>query len=239
MDSTPILQVDGLSLRYGGVHAVQGVKFAVRRGTCFAILGRNGAGKTTTLRALMSLGPKPEGEIQFDGRPTVGWKSYEIARAGVAFVPETRGIFPSLTVRENLVLAARPGNVAADERWTLDRAFDLFPRLRERLDNGGGQLSGGEQQMLSIARALLTNPKLLLLDEPTEGLAPVVVQQLRDALARVKQTGLTIVLVEQNLQVALSLADEMIVLGKGLVRWGGHRDEFESATDVRDTWLSI
>lgn len=235
----PILQVNDLSVRYGGIHAVQGLTFAVKRGTCFAILGRNGAGKTTSLRALMSLGPKPDGEIRFNGRSTARHKPYVIARAGVAFVPETRGIFPSLTVRENLLLAARKNRNSPSDAWDLDRVFNLFPRLQERLNNGGGQLSGGEQQMLTIARALLTNPKLLLLDEPTEGLAPVVVHQLRDALALVKQTGLTIILVEQNLPVALSLADEIIVLGKGLVRWAGTRIEFEDATDIRNTWLSI
>ena len=150
----------------------------------------------------------------------------------------TGALVVRLTVRENLLLAARENRNSPSDKWDLDRVFSLFPRLQERLNNGG-QLSGGEQQMLSISRALLTNPELLLLDEPTEGLAPVVVHQLRDALARVKQTGLTIVLVEQNLPVALSLADEIIVLGKGLLRWKGASIEFQHATDIRNTWLSL
>ncbi len=166
-------------------------------------------------------------------------RTHDIARAGIAYVPETRGIFPSLTVLENLTLAARDGAGASENAWTLERAFELFPRLRERRKVGGTRLSGGEQQMLSIARALLTNPRLLILDEPTEGLAPIVVAEIERILAHLKSTGLAILLVEQKLDFALAFADDVAVLGKGKVRWSGTPQEFTAANEIKHRWLGL
>ncbi len=239
--SEGILSVADLHVRYGGIHALQGVTFDVPPNAVVALLGRNGAGKSTTLKAIMGIGPKCDGSIRFDGRAIANEKSYRISQSGIAYVPETRGVFPSLSVRENLMIAARDASAQESNNptWTLERVFELFPRLAERLDNGGSQLSGGEQQMLSIARALMTNPRLLLLDEPTEGLAPVVIDQLELALQRLKTAGLSILLVEQNLSVALALADDALVLGKGRLRWGGPADDFEKAADIKNEWLTV
>lgn len=239
--SEGILSVTDLHVRYGGIHALQGVTFGVPTNAVVALLGRNGAGKSTTLKAIMGIGPNSDGSIRFNGRTITNEKSYRIAQAGIAYVPETRGVFPSLSVRENLMIAARGASAdeSNDPTWTLERVFELFPRLAERLGNGGSQLSGGEQQMLSIARALMTNPRLLLLDEPTEGLAPVVIDQLELALQRLKTAGLSILLVEQNLSVALALADDALVLGKGRLRWGGPAGEFVKAAAIKNEWLSV
>ncbi len=239
--SESILSITDLHVRYGGIHALQGVTFDVPTNAVVALLGRNGAGKSTTLKAIMGIGPNVDGSIRFDGRVITNEKSYRIAQSGIAYVPETRGVFPSLSVRENLMIAARRES-AQDPygpTWTLERVFELFPRLAERLGNGGSQLSGGEQQMLSIARALMTNPRLLLLDEPTEGLAPIVIDQLELALQRLRTAGLSILLVEQNLSVALALADDALVLGKGRLRWSGPVGDFEKAADIKNEWLSV
>lgn len=236
-----MLSVTDLHVRYGGIHALQGVSFEVPANSVVALLGRNGAGKSTTLKAIMGIGPRSDGSIHFEGHAISNEKSYRIAQGGIAYVPETRGVFPSLSVRENLMIAARrpSGEESSRPAWTLDRVFELFPRLAERMGNGGAQLSGGEQQMLSIARALMTSPKLLLLDEPTEGLAPVVIDQLERSLQHLKTMGLSILLVEQNLSVALSLADKALVLGKGRLRWGGTVAEFEKAEHIKNEWLAV
>jgi branched-chain amino acid transport system ATP-binding protein len=238
----PLLSVADLHVRYGGVHALQGISFTVPLRNVVTLVGRNGAGKTTTLNAIMGIGPRPQGSIIFNRSSIAGEPSYRIARAGIGYVPETRGIFPSLSVIENLTVAAR-APIASEtemrEPWTVERVLDLFPRLAERRETGGGQLSGGEQQMLSIARALLTNPRLLLLDEPTEGLAPVVIEQLEAAIRRLKQTDLSILLVEQNLAVVLAVTDKVLVVGKGRLRWEGTPAEFANASDVKDLWLTV
>jgi branched-chain amino acid transport system ATP-binding protein len=232
-----LLTLDDVHAHYGASHILQGVSFMLPRGSVLSLLGRNGAGKTTTLKAIMGIVP-PKGGVHFDGRPIAGQTPYRIARAGIAYVPETRGIFPSLSVLENLTLAAR-GAAATGAGWTLARVFDLFPRLYERRDSGGGKLSGGEQQMLSIARALLTNPRLLLLDEPTEGLAPVVVDEIEAMLDRLKGTGLSILLVEQRLDFALAFADRVAVLVKGRIRWTGSPAEFAAAEEVQRSLLAL
>ncbi len=211
-----MLALENVNAYYGDSHILHGVSFAVNAGEVVCLLGRNGAGKTTTVLTIMGyLKPRP-GHIRYRDRDIAALAPYQVARLGFGFVPQDRGIFPSLTVRENLTVFARGGGQGADgRRWTLERIFDLFPNLRARERNLGFQLSGGEQQMLSIARALLLNPTLLLLDEPSEGLAPMIVQEIIDVLKSLKREGLAILLVEQNLRAALAVADRHHVMNKG------------------------
>ncbi len=234
--SAPLLSLADVHAHYGASHILHGVGLDVPEGGVVSLVGRNGAGKTTTLKAIMGIVAVRRGNVRFAGEEIAGRSPHRIARAGIGYVPETRGIFPSLSVMENLTLAARP---AEREGWTLARIFDLFPRLYERRQTGGTKLSGGEQQMLAIARALLTNPRLLLLDEPTEGLAPLVIDQIEAVLARLKGTGLAILLVEQRLDFALAFADTVVVLGKGSVRWRGTPSAFADAEDIKHEWLGL
>jgi branched-chain amino acid transport system ATP-binding protein len=229
-----LLEVNDLHAYYGESHILQGITLAVPKGSVVALMGRNGAGKTTTMRAIMGLMPARRGAVRFAGRAITGRRTYAIAQGGMALVPETRGIFPSLTVLENLTVAAR-----GDGPWTLQRVFATFPRLEQRLGNLGGQLSGGEQQMLSIARALMTHPALLMLDEPGEGLAPIIVQDIHRILADLKREGVTMLLVEKSFAFATSLADTVYVIGKGQVRWQGRASDLRSAEDVKTTWLGV
>jgi branched-chain amino acid transport system ATP-binding protein len=219
-----MLTVENLHAYYGLSHVLQGVSLDVKEGEVVSLLGRNGAGKTTTLLAIMGyLKPSP-GRIAYRDRDIGSLPPYVISRMGLGFVPQERGIFASLTVRENLTVAARRGE---NGRWTLDKVFGLFPRLKERAGFPGSKLSGGEQQMLSIARALLLNPSLLVLDEPSEGLAPLIVQEVIRTLQDVRQQGLSILLVEQNVRVAMVLADRHYVLSKGHVCFVGTSDELK------------
>jgi branched-chain amino acid transport system ATP-binding protein len=233
----PLLQLDGVNAYYGDSHILHGVSLAVAPGQVLTLLGRNGAGKTTALKSIIGIVKPRSGRISFAGHEITHLSSYRIARAGIGYVPETRGIFPSLSVLENLTLAARGAEVA--NGWTLERVYALFPRLAERRASGGATLSGGEQQMLSMARALLTNPRLLLLDEPTEGLAPLVIAEIETVLARLKEEGLTILLVEQNLAFALAFADQVALLGKGQIRWAGSPRDFAAAEAVKHAWLGL
>jgi len=230
-----MLVVNNIHTYYGASHILHGVSLNVAEGAVVALLGRNGAGKTTTLRSIIGLTPPRRGAIRFNGADTAGKKPHTMARLGASYLPETRGILPSLSVQENLTLAdgRRPGP------WTLERVFELFPGLYERKSHGGGQLSGGEQQMLAIARALLLNPALLLLDEPTEGLAPIIVRDIMARLKTVKDEGMTILLVEQNFRFATSIADDVYVLGKGAVQWSGSASEILAETAVQKTWLGV
>ncbi len=233
--SEPLLSLTEVHAYYGDSRILQGVSLDVAAGSITSLLGRNGAGKTTTLKAIMGIVPVRRGAIRFAGGDIVGKSPHRIARAGIGYVPETRGIFRSLSVLENLTLAQR----GQGEGWTLARVFELFPRLEERQRSGGGKLSGGEQQMLSIARALLTNPRLLLLDEPTEGLAPLIIKEIEGVLTRLKGTGLAILLVEQRLEFALSFADAVVLLGKGHVRWRGTPAAFADAEEMKHRWLGV
>ena len=233
-----MLEIRDLSSGYGETQVIHGLNFRAAAGRVHAILGRNGVGKTTTLRTIMSLVPVTLGSILLDGQEISGRRPYEIARLGVAFVPETRDIFPSLTVRENLQLAARLKPRGAP-RWTMERVIEFFPRLGERLENGGNQLSGGEQQMLAIGRALLTNPRLLILDEPTEGLAPIIIRQIHDKLAELKSEGLTMVLVEQNFSFATSLADDVSIISRGNVVWHGQGEGISGNRQLQKQWLGV
>ena len=208
------LKVAGLEAWYGESHILHGVDFEVRPGELVTLLGRNGAGKTTTLKSVMGIVTKRRGSASFAGRETVGLSSDRIARLGVALCPEERGIFHSLSVRENLML---PPRVAPSGGLTLDEIFALFPNLKERLSSGGGKLSGGEQQMLAIARILRTGARFLMLDEPTEGLAPVIIQQIGHTIEALKRAGFTILLVEQNFRWASRLADRFYVMEHGKI----------------------
>jgi branched-chain amino acid transport system ATP-binding protein len=222
---------------YGDSHVLHGVSLEVAPGRVLTLLGRNGAGKTTVLKSIIGIVRPRSGRILFAGGEIAGQASYRVARSGIGYVPETRGIFPSLSVVENLTLAARRSPAA--NGWTLERVYALFPRLAERRASGGATLSGGEQQMLSMARALLTNPRLLLLDEPKEGLAPLIVAEIEAVLTRLKTEGLSILLVEQKLDFALAFADEIAVLGKGQIRWTGTPSEFAAAEDIKHAWLGV
>jgi branched-chain amino acid transport system ATP-binding protein len=231
-----MLELDNVNAYYGDSHILHGVSLSVQEGEIVCLLGRNGAGKTTTILTVMGyLQPRP-GRIRYRDRDIGGLPPHAIARLGFGFVPQERGIFPSLTVRENLTVFARAGGKGF---WTLQRIFDLFPVLRARERNLGFQLSGGEQQMLSIARALMLNPEMLLLDEPSEGLAPMIVQQIIEVLARLKQEGLAILLVEQSLRTAFAVGDRHHVLNKGEICFTGSAVELENNEFVLRNYLSV
>jgi len=231
-----MLELENVHAYYGDSHVLQGVSLAVNEGEVVCLLGRNGAGKTTTILATMGyLRPRP-GRIVYSGRDIGALPPHAISRLGLGFVPQERGIFPSLTVIENLTVFARG---RADRRWTLPRVFELFPGLEARAANLGFQLSGGEQQMLSIARALMLNPTLLILDEPSEGLAPIIVQQIIEALKNLKSEGLSILLVEQNLRTALALGDRHHVLNKGEICYTGSSAELAGNDEVLRRYLAV
>jgi branched-chain amino acid transport system ATP-binding protein len=231
-----MLEIENVNAYYGDSHILHGVSLSVGEGEIVCLLGRNGAGKTTTILTIMGyLQPRP-GRIRYRDSDISGLPPYAIARLGFGFVPQERGIFPSLTVRENLTVFARAGGKGF---WTLHRIFDLFPVLRARERNLGFQLSGGEQQMLSIARALMLNPTMLLLDEPSEGLAPMIVQQIIEVLARLKQEGLAILLVEQSLRTAFAVGDRHHVLNKGEICFSGSAAELENNEFVLRNYLSV
>jgi branched-chain amino acid transport system ATP-binding protein len=231
-----MLNLEAINAYYGDSHILHGVSFSVGQGEIVCLLGRNGAGKTTTILTIMGyLQPRP-GRIVYNDRDIGGLPPYAVARLGFGFVPQERGIFPSLTVRENLTVFARTRRRGY---WTLRRIFELFPVLQARERNLGFQLSGGEQQMLSIARALMLNPALLLLDEPSEGLAPMIVQQIIEVLARLKQEGLAILLVEQNLPAAFAVGDRHHVMNKGEICFSGSSDELRHNDFVLRNYLSV
>ena len=231
-----MLELENVNAYYGDSHILHGVSLAVREGEVACLLGRNGAGKTTTILTVMGyLHPRP-GRIRYDGRDIGALPPYLVARLGFGFVPQERGIFPSLTVRENLTTFARSGGSGY---WTLPRIFELFPQLQSRERNLGFELSGGEQQMLSIARALMLNPRVLLLDEPSEGLAPMIVQEIVKVLARLKQEGLAILLVEQNLPTAFTVGDRHHVMNKGEICFTGSSAELERDDVVLRNYLSV
>jgi branched-chain amino acid transport system ATP-binding protein len=229
-----ILQVEHVDAFYGIGHILHGMSLAVGAGEVVALLGRNGAGKTTTLRCIAGLTPPRSGAIRYKGRDIAGLEPHRISRMGIALVPETRGIFSFLTCHENLAIAARPGS-----RWRLEAVLERFPRLRERLANKGQQLSGGEQQMLAIARALLTGPQLLLLDEPSQGLAPIVVDAVMDTIRSLKAERVSMLLVEQNAEMALQLADRVYVIDHGTVVFEGTPGRLRADRQVTRTYLGV
>lgn len=220
MSEIPFVEAIGLHTFYGDSHILHGVDLTIGRGETIGLMGRNGMGKTTLLRSILGLTPPRRGAVRINGKNVTGAKPHLIARHGIAFVPEGRGIFPDLTVREHFLLAARPGPGGRRD-WSLERVLELFPRLAERLDQRGGFLSGGEQQMLTIGRALLTNPDLLILDEATEGLAPLIAKEIWSILRLVRSTGIGAVIVDKSFSAVSAIADRMIVLVKGRVVLAG------------------
>jgi branched-chain amino acid transport system ATP-binding protein len=233
----PLLSVEEIHTAYGLSRVLFGISIEIEPGECVSLLGRNGVGKTTTLRSIMGLTPPTRGRVVWQGREVTGWAPHKAARAGIGFVPEDRRIFAELTVRENLEVGARAARRAG--RWTIEAVGELFPILRERRDQRGGYLSGGEQQMLTIARTLMGNPELLLLDEPSEGLAPLIVEMLRAKIGELKEQGLTILLAEQGIEFALSLADRVYVLEKGAVRFQGPASRLREDKELRDRLLAL
>ena len=233
-----LLAVEALQTFYGKSHVLRHVTFAVPAGGITVLLGRNGAGKTTTLRSIMGLTPPRAGTVRFKDREITGEPPHRVFRLGVGYVPEGRQIFPHLDVGENLRLAERVGGDG--RRWTLERIYEYFPVLRERARQRGRSLSGGEQQMLAIARALAGNPDLLMLDEPSQGLAPLLVRDLEGILVRLKGEGVTILLVEQNARMALAVSDQVVVLGKGTVVFTGPTAEFHrQEQELKGRYLSV
>ena len=231
-----MLQVDNIHSYYGDSHILHGVSLEVKAGQVTSLLGRNGAGKTTTLLTIMGYLAPRQGSVTYKGRDISGEPAHRISRMGLGFVPQERGVFPSLTVEENLTVAARAGR---DGRWTLPSIYELFPRLKERRGNLGFQLSGGEQQMVSIARALMLNPDVILLDEPSEGLAPLIVQEIIEIVKRLRNEGLGVLLIEQNLGAALELGDVHYVLSKGQVCFIGDSETLRNDEGVLSAHLSV
>jgi branched-chain amino acid transport system ATP-binding protein len=228
-----MLSISKLQSGYGKKHIIHGVTMRIDAGEVVSLLGRNGMGKTTSLRTIMGLTPAWDGTIEFDGRTITHATPNAISRYGIGYVPEGRGIFPNLTVRENLLMAARPG------RWTLHRVYGLFPRLRERETNWGHQLSGGEQQMLSIGRALMLNPSLMLLDEVTEGLAPLIQREIWECLRVISGDGIAILVVDKNIKALLPLARRHYIIQKGEICWTGTSTELAANRASLDRYITL
>ncbi len=238
-----MLEIRGLHSYYGGAHVLRGVSLTVPEGAVVALLGRNGMGKTTLIRSVMGTTPPTvrQGSILYRGQELVGKPPHEIARRGLGLVPQGRRLFPSLTVHEHLTVAARPPRTVSGTRvdWTPERIYELFPRLAERRSHRGSQLSGGERQMLAIARALTTNADLLLMDEPSEGLAPIMVRQLRSDFQALKESGVPIFLVEQNVGLALAVADQVFIIERGQVVYKGGPGELASDVETKRKYLGV
>ena len=232
-----MIEVSDLHTYRGPNYVLQGVNLRIEDGACTVLLGRNGMGKTTLVHTIMGMLHPRSGRITLGDEELVGKQPFQIARRGIALIPQGRRIFPSLTVEENLALGAR--GKAGDDAWTIERVYGLFGNLAERKRHRGGQLSGGEQQMLAVGRALLANPSLLLMDEPSEGLAPVIIDRVGEILADLRRGGLSIFLVEQNYGLATALADTIYILSNGRVVWQGTPGELEDSASVRETYLGV
>ncbi len=237
-----LLEVKDLNTFYGASHVLQGVSVNVAQGELVALLGRNGMGKSTTLKTIMGLCKAKSGSVLFEGNEILGFPPFKAAQAGIGYVPEERRIFPELSVHDNLLLGIKGGKIKNPDDpnvWTTDRIYGHFPKLGERCNSQGRFLSGGEQQMLSIGRALMGNPRLLLVDEPSEGLAPIMVQEVRNVLAEINKAGVSILLVEHNLKVALSLAHRVYLMGKAHVGYSGSVEELKNNNEVRAKYLEV
>jgi branched-chain amino acid transport system ATP-binding protein len=236
--ATPLVEARGLHTYYGNSHILHGVDFTIAPGETLALLGRNGMGKSTTIRSILGLTAPRRGEVRIKGEPMTGQPTYKIIRRGIGFVPEGRGMFPNLTVRESLVMAARPG---VDGRcdWDLDRVLATFPRLAERFAHYTGNLSGGEQQMVAIGRALMTNPELMILDEATEGLAPLIRKEIWQVIRAVKDTGIATLVVDKNVGVLLDLTDRSMIMVKGRVVYDGPSSELKQRPELLQEHIGL
>jgi len=231
-----MLEVNEIHTYYGTSHILFGISFDVKEGEAVCLLGRNGAGKTTSFRSIIGLTPPKKGSIKFRGQEIIGKPSYRIAKMGIGYVPDTRRIFPDLTVRQNILVARREKEKAI---WNLETIYALYPKLRELDTHMGTQLSGGEQQMLTVARTLMTNPDLLLLDEPGEGLAPLVIQAMKEQLGEIKKLGITMLICEHNVGLATALSDRGYVIDKGTIRYQGTIEELQKNEEVRKKYLMV
>ena len=237
-----LLEIHELNTYFGLSHALQNISLNVRQGEIVALLGRNGMGKSTTLKSVMGLVKPKSGAIRFKGKDIIGLPPFKVARTGIGYVPEERRIFPELTVLDNLHIGIKGGKTDKGNNgntWTVERIFLHFPKLKERAASKGRFLSGGEQQMLTIGRSLMGNPDLLLVDEPTEGLAPLMVQEVRDILEEINKAGVSILLVEHNLKVALSLADRVYLMGKAFIGFAGTMEELKNSPEAREKFLEV
>lgn len=233
-----MLNVTDLHAYYGKSHILQGVNLRVEEGEIVSLLGRNGVGRSTTCKAIIGEVP-PKGSVEFRGQEMAGRKSFEIAKAGIGYVPENRDIFPGLTTRQNLMLGIKPGKKDGDGRWSIEDMFDMFPNLRERADVDASLMSGGEKQMLTICRALMGDPDFIMIDEPTEGLAPKIVEQVGDLLLRIAERGVSILLVEQKLTIAMRVTNRVYVMGHGQVVFEGTPDDLRHNAEIRQEWLEV
>lgn len=233
-----LLEVKGLHAHYGKSHILHGIDMDVPEATIVSLLGRNGSGRSTLLKAVMGILPPTAGTVMLDGRPLIGQRPFGICRHGLGYVPEERLVFPNLTVEENLIMGIQKG-VPGAHRWSIEEMYDYFPRLKERGAIRAGYLSGGEQQMLTICRSLLGNPRVLLIDEPTEGLAPRIVEVVMEVILDIGRRGVAVVLVEQKLTIALKVAQQVMVMGHGELVFRGTPEQLEAAPDVRRNWLEV
>lgn len=238
MDTDYIVKAKGLQVYYGASHVLHGVDFNVKKGETVSLMGRNGMGKTTTLRSILGFVPPKEGRVEVFGQDVTGARPFNIIKRHLAYVPEGRGMFHNLSVREHLEMPARPG-MDGTSRWTFERVMETFPRLSERLTNMGGQLSGGEQQMLAIGRALMTNPELLILDEATEGLAPLIREEIWRIIQIIKNDGISTIIVDKNIGPILDMADRNIILVKGNIVFEGTSDELRENPEILATHIGV
>ncbi len=233
-----MLQIRSLNTYYGESHILQGVDLHIQAGQSVGLLGRNGMGKTTLIRSLMGYVPAASGQVIWCGKDVTGQAPERMARLGIGYVPEGRGVFPNLSVRENLIMSARTG-VNGRKDWTYERVLETFPRLKERLDNGGHQLSGGEQQMVAIGRALMTNPELMVLDEATEGLAPLIVKEIWRVIRQISETGISTLIVDRNFREVLAHTDQALVMEKGRIVLAGESAELVNAEEDLKRYLGV
>ena len=237
-NNTPLIEARGLHTYYGDSHILHGIDFNIHRNETVSLLGRNGMGKTTMLRSLIGLTPPRQGTVKISGKDMTKSKVHKIVHRGIAYVPEDRDIFPNLSVRENLTMAARPGPDGRED-WPLDRVLELFPRLEERLAYMGNQLSGGEQQMLTIGRALMTNPDLILLDEATEGLAPRLRKAIWTVVRQIKEAGIATILVDKDIRTLLDLADRNIIIEKGVIIYEGDSEKLIAEPEILQRYVGV
>jgi branched-chain amino acid transport system ATP-binding protein len=236
-----MLQVHKVNTYYGKSHVLFDISLEIGRGEIVALLGRNGVGKTTTLRTIMGLTPPVSGSIQYKGMEMAGKKPHQIALAGIGFVPDERWIFPNLTLHQNLIMGIKPGQYGKEvqEGWTIDRCYEYFPLLKARESSKGGHLSGGEMQMLAIARTLMGNPELILVDEPTEGLAPLIVEVVGKVIREINSSGTTVLLVEQKLPFVMGLVERTYIMSKGIIQWEGTPEVLRGEDEIRKKYLEV